>query len=217
VRREADDLPSWLSPYGGGKGGIDCASRPPAIFLWSMGQNDVPWSATCPRLPRSQPGAPVVACSSGPNAQALASGFRVVPTSVKLPKQCSPDRVRTTLRSALSVFNQGLGDDFARRFAVRGQFHPYTRSVAGQGFTTRRAIARFVGTRYPAGGGWTAARLFTPQTSVGLPTRAVYGVDLRVSYQGRRVAEHEGAKVVVDCRSGLVRAWIGPAIVKPPT
>jgi len=29
VRREADDLPSWLSPYAGGKAGIDCTSSTP--------------------------------------------------------------------------------------------------------------------------------------------------------------------------------------------
>jgi len=122
-----------------------------------------------------------------------------------------------TVRRALSTFNQGLGDDFAKRFVTDGQFHPYTRSIAGAGFVSRQAIARYVGTRYHAGDGWTATRLFTPQTSVGVPSKAVYGVDLRISHQGAAVAEHVGAKLVVDCGSGLLRAWIGPAIRRPPT
>jgi hypothetical protein len=44
----------------------------------------------------------------------------------------------------------------------------------------------------------------------------VFGIDLRVSYQGAVVAEHVGAKLVVDCRSGLLQFWGGPAIKTPP-
>jgi hypothetical protein len=125
--------------------------------------------------------------------------------------------VRTTVRRALTAFNQGLGDDLARLLVARGQFHPYTSSIKSPGFMRRPAIARFVGNRYHRGDGWTATRLFTPQGSAGLPSRAVYGLDLRVSYQGTTVAEHVGAKLVVDCSSGLLRAWVGPATGTPPS
>ncbi len=215
VRREADDLPAWLSEYAGGKAGIDCTASTPAIFLWSMAQNDVPWGATCPRPPRSVLGAPPVACSSGQNARALDAGFGVERTRIRLPAPCAPARVETVVRRLLSTFNQGLGADFARRFAASSQFHPYTGSVTGGGFRRRPAIARFVGNRYRAGDGWTATRLLVPQASAGLPSKAVFGVGLRVSYQGREAAARVGAKLVLDCRSGFVRAWIGPALKLP--
>ena len=44
---------------------------------------------------------------------------------------------------------------------------------------------------------------------------AVYGVEVRVAYQGVLVAVR-GAKLVVDCASGLLRAWVGPALAMPP-
>ena len=48
------------------------------------------------------------------------------------------------------------------------------------------------------------------------PARAIYRIDLRVSYQGSGVAENVAAKRVVDCRFGLLVSWIGPAIGTPP-
>lgn len=215
VRREADDLPSWLSPFAGGKAGIDCTEQ--AIYLWSMGQSDRDFlGQICPRPQGWKPDAPIVVCSGGPNAQAVSPRFRVAPTRVDLPARCKPAAVRRSVARALSAFNLGDGEVFAKRFISGGQFHPYTRSITGLGFLGRRTITRFVRARYRAGDGWTATRLFTPQTPVGLPSRAVFGVDLRVSYQGAAVAEHVGAKLVVDCRSGLLEIWGGPAIKTPP-
>lgn len=215
VRREADDLPPWLNPFAGGKAGIDCAEQ--AIYLWSMGQNDRDLHGqVCPRPPQWKPGAPLVSCSDGPNALALSPEFRVAPTRVDLPARCKPVAVRRTLSSVLAAFNVGLSDTFAKRFVARGQFHPYTGSIAGAGFVGRRAIARFVRARYRAGDGWTATRLLTSQGSVGLPNEAVYGLALQVSYQGALYAEPASAKVVVNCRSGLLATWVGPAIKTPP-
>jgi hypothetical protein len=116
----------------------------------------------------------------------------------------------------LVAFNAGFGDDVAKRIIARGQFHPYTGSIAGGGFVGKRAIARFVRARYRAGDGWTATRLVTPQGSVGLPAAAVYGLEFRVDYQGALFAEPAAAKLVVDCDSGLLARWVGPAIKTPP-
>jgi hypothetical protein len=215
VRRQADDLPSWLNPFAYGKAGIDCAEQ--AIYLWSMGQADRdPLGQICPRPPGWTPGAPVVACSRGRNALALSTGFRVAPTRVELPARCGPVAVRRALARVLAAFNVGLGDVLAKRFAARGQLHPYTGSIAGAGFVGRRAIARFVRARYRAGDGWTATRLLTPQGSVGLPGRSVYGLEFGVTYQGALVTERASAKLVLDCRSGLLEGWVGPALKTPP-
>jgi hypothetical protein len=216
VKREADDLPSWLSPFAGGKAGIACAEQ--AIFLWSAAQNnrEVAIGTSCPPPPGSSQERPIVACTNGPNASALLPTFSVTPTRVDLPPRCKPERVRATVGRALSEFNEGLGEEFARRFVRGGQFHPYSRSIKGAGFASRSTIARFVGRRYRAGDGWTARRLFTPQTSVGLPRKAVFGVALRVSHQGATVVEDIGSKLVVDCPSGLLEFWGGPAIKTPP-
>jgi hypothetical protein len=140
----------------------------------------------------------------------------VTPTRVTLPPKCAPERVRKSVVGALVAFNQGLGEDFGRHFVRGGQFLPYSRSIK-EAFVGRRAIARFTKLRYSAGDGWTAGRLYTPQTSVGLPTKAVYGVAIRVSHQGRAVSEELGAKLVLDCNSGLLRFWGGPAIRTPPS
>jgi hypothetical protein len=215
VRRKGDDLPRWLSSFAVVKGGIDCEEG--SIDLWNMGQSsrdeirDI-----CPHPPRWKPGAPAVACSRGPNAAAVGPGFVVTPARIDLPPRCNAAAVERRVRSALSVFNLGFGPDFAKHFALRGQFHPYTGSIKGQGFIGRGRIAGFVRTRYRKGDGWTASRLLSPQGSVGLPKRAVYGLAFRVSYQGAVVAEQAGAKLVVDCRSGLLTRWVGPSIKIPP-
>lgn len=117
--------------------------------------------------------------------------------------------------SVLSAFNLGHGEGFAKQFAPGGNFHPYSVSIPSVGFVTRTRIATFVRTRYRAGDGWTARALFPPRGRVGLPSKAVYGLVLIVSYQGARVAE-TGVKLVLDCRSGLLRTWGGPALALPP-
>jgi hypothetical protein len=215
VRREADDLPAWLSPVAGGKAGIECTEH--AIYLWSMGQTDRDQlGQICPHPPGWKPGVPVVSCSSGPNAIAVGPEFRVTHARVDLPNQCKPAAVRRFLTLALSGFDIGHGNTFAKRFAARGQFHPYTGTITRPGFVGRRAIARYVGARYRAGDGWTATRLLTPQGSVGLPKTAAYRLAIRLSYQGVTVTERTSAKVVIDCRSGLIETWLGPARKAPP-
>jgi hypothetical protein len=215
LRREADDLPAGIGPFAHGKGGIDCKRQ--RIYVWSMGQDASTQqpSFACPRPNGWTPSGPVLACArSGPapNAQELAADFVLDATQVRLPERCRPSAVRARVESMLRSFNLGDGDRFARGFTPAGQFHPYTVSIHGTGFIGRPKIADFVRARYAAGDGWTATALHPPR--VGLPWKAVYGVRVRVSHQTVAVAE-QGAKLVVDCRSGLLRAWIGPAVQQP--
>jgi hypothetical protein len=215
VRRDADDLPRWLSPFAVVKGGIDCEEG--AIDLWNMGQSSRDEVRNiCPHPPHWKPGAPAVACSRGPNAVAVGPGFVVTPARVYLPPRCNPGAVQRKVRRMVSVFNLGFGPVFARHFTPSGQFHPYTSSIKGAGFVGKGRIVSFVRARYRTGDGWTAARLLPPRGSAGLPGRTVYRLDFRVSYQGAVVAEQASAKLVIECRSGLLRAWIGPPMKTPP-
>jgi hypothetical protein len=100
VRRDADDLPPGLggnqrTAYG--KFELDCAER--RFFVWSMGMNLAPGQdlargvSPCPLPPGWAPGTPAVACTRGPNARALATGFRLGRTAIALPAKCGPAAV----------------------------------------------------------------------------------------------------------------------------
>lgn len=222
VRRDADDLAPGLGGnqrIGFGKFELDCAER--RFFVWSMGMNMAPGQdlarslSPCPLPSGWAPAEPAVACTRGPNARALAPGFRLGSTSLALPSKCRPAVVRRRAVSALAAFDTGLGDEFSRQFVSGGQLHPYTASIGGRGFVGARAMRSFVRSRYKAGDGWTATALIPPVGPVGLPKEAVYVLRLRVTHQGTLVSDSAGAKLVVNCRSGKLRRWTGPALGLP--
>lgn len=222
VRREADDLEPGLGGndrIAHGKFVIACAER--RFFVWSMGMNMAPGQdlartvSPCP-LPRAwAPAKPAVACTRGRNARALAGNFTLGSTSAFLPGRCRPAAVKRRVVTTLAAFNTGLGADFGRQFVRRGQFHPYTASIGGTGFVGAKAMRSFVHARYTAGDGWTATALRPPTGSAGLPAEAVYTLELEVSHQGARVTATATAKLVVDCGSGKLRRWAGPALSLP--
>ncbi len=199
-----------------GKGLIDCTTQ--RIWQGAIGaqvSGTLALVLPCPRPPGWSLMGPVVACTTGANASALSSTFSVARAGVALPVPCIPSRVQSNVRALLTSFNNGLGGALARRFVARGRFHPYTGSVIGGRLIGRRAVASFVRTRYNAGDGWTASRLAPPQGPAGLPDHAVYGLMFAVTYQGTLIAAEAAAKLVVDCRSGLLRRWVGPSIKIP--
>ena len=137
--------------------------------------------------------------------------FSVSRTEVRLPPRCRPEPVSRRLLRMLELFNSGHAGAFAEHFATPA-FHPYSSRIAGRGFQSRQEITAFAAHRHRAGDAWSAARLEPPQGEVGLPREAVYGLVVAVSQhgQGGRV-ESGGAKIVVDCRTGLVSKWLGPS------
>ena len=201
------------SGRGAGKGLIDCSSQ--RIWQWAMGPRPGDVALPCAQPTTWSPSGPIVACTAGPNARALSEDFRLGPTSIELPKRCKPAKVKPRVRAVLVAFNLGGGDDFAKHFLRRGQFHPYTASISGNGFSGRARIARFVSARYQAGDGWTARRLFPPRGAVRVPKWTLYRVELRIAYQGTAVSEPSGANLVVDCATGLLRSWSGPSLRLP--
>jgi hypothetical protein len=152
-----------------------------------------------------------------PHALDTAVNYTVNPSPVRLPAKCQVPRVERRVLSMIHAFNTAQGDEFASNFTQPPSFHPYLGDVGqthfNRGRVTRRELARFVHTRYLAGDGWTVSKLLTPQRSAGLPSTAIYGVQLSVSYPGGSV--EGGAKIVVSCSSGLVRGWVGPAYSRP--
>ncbi|HSI97775.1 MAG TPA: hypothetical protein VK926_05390, partial [Gaiellaceae bacterium] len=228
IQRDADDLPPSLTRIALGKGGIDCAAQ--RIFVWSMGQDGENLiTPPCPLPPKWTPGSAVVACArseeplgrTGPNARALAPDFRAIGAgSARLPKRCGVTDVRRRLRSALTAFNSGRGAAFAGHFLPsRGSFHPYTTTESPR--TSGVTIARYVAARYAKGDGWTATALQVPprtsldRVNISVSVRvAVYRLDILLSSPGRMLTP-SSAKIVVDCRSGLVTRWVGPGAAAP--
>lgn len=90
-------------------------------------------------------------------------------------------------------------------------FEPYNGTALAPSGTAprRRAIARFIGARHAAGDVWTGTALIPPTSSNG--KQAIYGLSLEVVIKGRTF-NRRGAKVVVKCDTGRIRAWVGPVV-----
>lgn len=200
--RQAGDIPAGL---GGplrlvrGKGQIDCATR--RIFVWSMamGFDDTFLPTTCPAPAGWKPGAPALACTRGPNARAVAPDVVIVPAA--RDGGCRPAVAYRRIRSMLNAFNIGNAAGFRVGLARRATFSP-----AGRELETPRAIQDFVGHRYfRLGEGWTLTRL-SPLRGPGRFAVTIAATRLGVPF-GRGVA-----KILIDCRTGRVMAWSGPAL-----
>jgi hypothetical protein len=72
------------------------------------------------------------------------------------------------------------------------------------------------GARYADGDGWTATHLVSPRRRTSFAVSAVYMLELTVSHQSVSVADGLRTNLVVDCRSGLLRRWVGPDTKMPP-
>jgi hypothetical protein len=150
---------------------------------------------------------------SKPTAPTLAPGFRTLSTKIELPSNCRPGAVRARVVAALEAFNSGRADSFAASFLESGQLAPY--GVGGRGFVGRDAIEGFITARHKAGDGWTLTDLAPPLGRVGLPREGAYGAGLIVQQEATDFRKQENAKVVIDCASGLIRGWVGPAFGPP--
>jgi hypothetical protein len=104
----------------------------------------------------------------------------------------------------------------SRRRSWRGgsfQLSPY--DVGDRGFVGRAAIEEFASERHKAGDGWTLTDLAPPLGRVGLPREGTYGEGLIVQQESAHFRKQEGAKVVIDCATGLIQTWVGPAFGPP--
>jgi hypothetical protein len=195
-----------------GKGEIDCARR--RIYVWSVGKGAA--VSPCPAPPQANALRTVVACSRTgrkPLAQEVSRDFALETTPLRLPGRCGPAMVKTRVAGALRAFNLAGAKAFARTFTRGATMQPYTGSQPPPNLRGRSQIAAFAIRRAARSDGWTAAKLFPPTGTVGLPTEAIYGMTLRVS--SPHGGGENGAKLVIDCRSGLISHWVGPGLAAP--
>ena len=171
----------------------------------------------CPPSPGWSPTAgTAVACALLPPAPAVSGAFRVASTPLALPDRCNPSQVERHIRAMLARLNAGRSTAFAGGFVKEGNWHPSTStsSIGRGGSTGRTAIAHLARDRFIAGDGWTATTLMPPTGDALLPRSAVYGLEFQVANDGQPVGGGT-SKIVVDCRSGLVVRWVGPALALP--
>lgn len=149
--------------------------------------------------------------AEGFTVPAATGNFSVGATRLRLPPKCRPAPVRRRLLEMLTLFNTGDGNAFVEHLATP-DFHPYTSQIAGIGFQDRDQIIEFIADRHAAGDAWSATRLYPPQAQASGPHKAIYGLEIVVSQHGERIRRpRTGSKIVVDCRTGLVLTWVGPA------
>ena len=178
----------------------------PACF--GGGSNEASTEANA--LPTMTEPVTVTVVADEPTAPALAPRFKFLwPTSLELPPKCRPDVAKARVVGAVQAFNSGHTDSFAESFIeTGGQLAPY--DLGGRGFVGREAIEGFASERHEAGDGWTLTDLAPPLGEIGLPRETAYGAGLIVRQEAAQFRKPGGAKIVIDCASGLIRAWIGP-------
>jgi hypothetical protein len=111
----------------------------------------------------------------------------------------------------LHALDYGTADAFGAAFVPKGTYRPYTASLP-KAFAGRAAITAFTKRRIAAADGWTATSLLGPiERSKKTST---YSVAL-VAYASGRPVGAGTARMTLDCRSGLIRDWRGPALPLP--
>ncbi len=188
---------------------LDCVAG--SVLSWS--ERTVPAvtsPGSCPVPPDWRSGEPVVACAALPTAWETSADFTVRSTS-QSSGSCGGVAVRSRVLSLLHALDYGRAHDVAQTFDARGTFRPYSatleRPLAG-----RAAIERFAKVRVAAADGWTATRLLGPLDRTR--TTASYRVTL-TAYASGLPTGAGNANVQLDCRTGLIRSWSGPALPLP--
>jgi hypothetical protein len=193
-----------------GKAEVDC--RTGRIYVWSVGPGTA--ASPCPGTPEAGILRVLLACSRTgrrPAAQELSRDFRLAATPLRLPVRCRPRAVKARVATALRAFDLAGAKTFARQFTTGANMQPYTASRPFIDLKGRAEIANFATRRAARGDGWTAVKLEPPTGTAGLPAEAIYGLTLRTTWAGTAA----GAKLVLDCRTGLIARWVGPAIAPP--
>jgi hypothetical protein len=169
-----------------------------------------------PKLCPAEEAAAVVACSATgqtPNAQEVAANFIRAASPGRLPPRCSLGPVEARVLRLVRAFNVGDGGAFAAAFTRDGVFEPYTGTIT-TGIVGRRAIGKFAANRHMHGDGWTLTGLAGPTTAAA--AGAIYGLGLQVWSRSNLAFDmNPDVKLVIDCRSGLISRWVGPALALP--
>jgi hypothetical protein len=152
----------------------------------------------------------MVACAGLPTAWETSDDF-TVKSVTRLGGLCDAVRARAKALAALRALDYGKFTAFAAVFQPSGRYQPYTASLA-KPFVGRKAIAAFTKRRAAAADGWTATSLVGPVERT--KKTATYSVSL-VAYSSGRPVGAGNARMTLDCRSGLIHDWRGPALPLP--
>lgn len=175
---------------------------------------DVPDAGVRRCSPGAHPSSAATRRYLGPLPRAVVfPSFRVTAAAAELPRRCAPPTVARRVVAAVRAFDTGQARAFARAFAPSGRFQPYDGSpfsVRG-GLAGRAAIESYARRRHAEGDWWTGTRLEAPREDVSATGQVVYGLSLMAEV-GYRSYVPRGAKLVVDCRSGRLAIWLGPAL-----
>ena len=211
---QADDYEGGLRGLVG-RAVVNCTSK--TISEWKVTLQPVGFSfsgpGACPSPSGWSSNGVAVACAERPSAWELAETFVVGKSAAYLPDRCSTQAARVRLVAMLHALNNASAGGVAAAFTTDGRFQPYTASVRSP-FLGRAAIKRFATKRIEAVDGWTASELDPPLRRSGSSPDTAFTVSL-VAYTNGRPDGAGVARMAVDCRSGLIRQWVGPALPLP--
>ena len=190
-------------------GTVDCGGS--AVVTWNE-RHAAPFSApgSCPEPHGWRVGRVVVACASLPSAWEVSSDF-TVKTTASATGPCGGAAARARIVSVLHGLDYAHATGFANNFASDGTYQPYTASVS-KPLVGRLRISIFAAGQMASVDGWTATSLLGPIDRTR--TSARYRLSLTAYVNGEAYGAGR-ALVDVDCRTGLVRSWTGPALPTP--
>jgi hypothetical protein len=163
----------------------------------------------CPE-PKGWKNGTVVACAGLPSAWETSTDF-TVKTSQQSAGPCGSDSARRRIISLLHALDYAHAYPFAQNFTETGRYLPYTASLT-KARVGRLRISIYAAVRMSAVDGWTATSLLGPLDHTR--TTAVYRVGL-VTYLNGDAYGAGYAQMVLDCKSGLIASWTGPALPLP--
>jgi hypothetical protein len=192
------------------KATADCSSM--SLLTWQPTPQSGTFTAPgpCPQPKAWKASGATVACAGLPTAWETSDDFTVKST-VQTSAVCDAIRGRGRAIALLRALNYSRLDELVATFDPNGRFQPYTASVAHP-LSGRAAIAAFAKQRIAAADGWTATSLVGPIERT--KKTATYVVSI-VAYSSGRPVGAGNARMTLDCSSGLIRDWRGPALPLP--
>ncbi len=192
------------------KATADCTKM--ALLTWQPTAQQGTFTAPgpCPQPRTWKAGGPTIACAGLPTAWETSDDF-TVKSAQQETAVCDAIRGRGRAIALLRALNYGRLGEFVATFAPNGRYQPYTASL-GNAMSGRGKIAAFTKSRIAAADGWTATSLVGP---VERTKKTATYVIAMVAYSSGRPVGAGNARMTLDCASGLIRDWRGPALPLP--
>jgi hypothetical protein len=192
------------------KATADCTTM--ALLSWDAAVQEGAFTSPgrCPKPKGWVSTGPTVACAGLPTAWETSDDFTAT-FPARRSGRCGGTAARVRTIALLHALDYGTVTVFGAAFLPKGAFRPYTASVLAP-FAGRTAITAFIKKRIAAADGWTATSLLGPVERT--KKTSTYAVAL-VAYASGRPVGAGTARMTLDCASGLIRDWRGPALPLP--